>query len=133
MSTDMNKNNMNCICKSDEKCTELANGSYISMRLNHDSKGFYINAIAEDITDPVYINFCPICGRKLATDKLSRNKFKRHIYEKTHIDRHLINNIIDSVCNAHFENEKQLYDMLENVFGEMGVSREDINKLDLYS
>jgi len=66
--------NMSCICRTDKKSIELANGSYISMRfnrpcisarLNRSDNGFYIDAVAEDTTDPFYINFCPVCGRDL--------------------------------------------------------------------
>lgn len=61
-------NDMHCICRTSEKRVDLANGSYISMRLNHNDNGFYMDAAAEDETDPFPINFCPVCGRDLKAE-----------------------------------------------------------------
>ena len=121
------------VCESENSDVELANGAYIALSLHKDDKGYYLSACAEDETDHFYINVCPVCGRKLATNKLTRNRFKKFIYEKSHINRYLIDNIVDSVCDSHFESEKQLYDMLEKIFTGTCITRSDIRRLDLYS
>ena len=101
-------------------------------KLRKDDKGYYLCTSSGDGTNHLYINVCPVCGRKLMMNKMSRSRFKKYIHEKSQINQYLINSIVDKVCDSHFENENQLYDMLEKLFDGTGITRTDISRLDLY-
>ena len=56
---------MNCICDlKDREEKEITKGSWVDLYITFRDGDYIIEAIADGISS-MFINYCPICGRKL--------------------------------------------------------------------
>lgn len=134
------ENNLNkcpaCNIADNQSITLVANDKQTAIeplliKMRHHYGRWYIYGSSRyESTDQICIKFCPLCGRDLASEKISRTDFIAFVSETYSTKPCLINDAINYVCkqdmlpNAKYE---ALYQLLRST----GISLDEIKQLDL--
>lgn len=127
-----------CSIANEQSITLVANDKRtaiepLRVELHHHYGKWYINGSSRyESTEQMCINFCPVCGRELTSEKISKTVFITFMSETYAAKPCLVSDTINFVCKQNMSPEEK-YEALYQLLRSTGITLQTIERLDLNS